>query len=51
MSASDTVSPPQVRPKKSETRDFLEFLIKLVIVVVAIRSPVKFLWHIMVFYF
>ena len=40
MSASDTVSPPQVRPKKSETRDFLEFLIKLVIVVVAIRSLV-----------
>ena len=38
MPTSDTISPPQVRPKKSETRDFLEFLIKLVIVVVAIRS-------------
>ncbi len=38
MLTRDTVSTPQVRPKKSETRDFLEFLIKLVIVVVAVRS-------------
>lgn len=29
---------PQARTKKSETRDFLEFLVKLVIVVVGIRS-------------
>ena len=29
---------PITRPKKSETRDFIEFLFKLVIIVVAIRS-------------
>jgi signal peptidase I len=38
MSASDTIPLPQARPKKSETRDFIEFLVKLVIIVVAIRS-------------
>ena len=38
MSATDTIPTGLVRPKKSEIRDFLEFLVKLVIIVVAIRS-------------
>ena len=37
----DTSAPfpmPTTRPKKSEARDFIEFLVKLVIIVVAVRS-------------
>ncbi|MEP6785476.1 MAG: signal peptidase I [Sphingomonadales bacterium] len=38
MNASDTVSATPAKPKKSETMDFIQFLVKLVIVVVIIRS-------------
>ncbi len=38
MSDANTMPAPHVRPKKSETRDFIEFLVKLVVIVVAIRS-------------
>jgi signal peptidase I len=38
MTASDSIPLPKVRPKKSETRDFIEFLVKLVLIVVIIRS-------------
>jgi len=38
MSASDSLTTSDTRPKKSETRDFLEFLIKLVLIVVIVRS-------------
>jgi len=38
MSAPDSIPTPKVRPKKSETRDFIEFLVKLVLIVVIIRS-------------
>ncbi len=38
MSVSDTLPSAPARPKKSETRDFIEFLFKLIIIVVAIRS-------------
>jgi signal peptidase I len=38
MDATDTLPAPKVRPKKSETRDFLEFLSKLILIVVLVRS-------------
>ena len=38
MLPSDTIPAAAVRPKKSETRDFIEFLAKLVLMVVLIRS-------------
>ena len=38
MTASDTISTAPARPKKSETREFLTFLVKLILIVVAIRS-------------
>ena len=38
MPPSDTLPMPIVRPKKSETRDFIEFLVKLVLIVALVRS-------------
>jgi signal peptidase I len=38
MSASDSIPISKARPKKSETRDFVEFLVKLVLIVLLIRS-------------
>ncbi len=38
MPPSDTLPMPIARPKKSETRDFIEFLIKLVLIVALVRS-------------
>ena len=38
METSKTLLMPAVRPKKSETRDFIEFLVKLVLIVTLVRS-------------
>ena len=38
MTAADTVTATRTRPTKSATRDFIEFLVKLVFAVVLIRS-------------
>ncbi len=38
MTVSPSLSAASARPKKSDTRDFVEFLVKLVIIVVLIRS-------------
>ena len=38
MTSSDTIPAAHARPKKSEMREFLAFLVKLIIFVVAIRS-------------
>jgi len=38
MPATDTLPMPITRPKKSEARDFIEFLVKLVLIVLIIRS-------------
>jgi len=40
MTASDTLSAPIVRPQKSEWREFGGFLIRLVLIVVAVRTLV-----------